>query len=71
MAVNVHHIPVYLHPLYRDKFNTRPALCLNMEAAYDQIISLAMFLGMTDEDIRKVIVEAKKNVCGWICNQMN
>jgi len=71
IAVNVHHIPVCLHPFYKDKFNTRPGLCPNMEAAYNQIISLAMFPGMTDEDIKKVIVEAKNNVCGWICNQMN
>jgi len=35
IAVNVHHIPVYLHPFYRDKFNTRTGLCPNTEGAYD------------------------------------
>ena len=36
-----------------------------------QVISMAMFLGMTDEDTEKVIIEAKNNVYGSICNQMN
>lgn len=64
IAVNVHYIPVYLHPFYRDNFNTRPSLCPNAEAAYEQIISLPVFPGMTDEDVKKVIVELKNTVCG-------
>ena len=55
IGVNVHYIPVHLHPFYRDKFNTRPGLCPNAEAAYDQIISLPMFPGMMDADVEKVI----------------
>jgi perosamine synthetase len=53
--VNVHYIPVYLHPFYRDKFKTKPGLCPNAEAAYEQIISLPMFPGMTDSDIEAVV----------------
>jgi len=55
IAVNVHYIPVHLHPFYRNKFNTGPGLCPVAEAAYEQIISLPMFPGMEDEDVEKVI----------------
>lgn len=64
ITVNVHYTPVYLHPFYRDKFKTKPGLCPNAEYAYEQIISLPIFPGMTDEDVKKVIVEVKNNVCG-------
>ena len=55
IGVNVHYIPVHLHPFYREKFHTSPGLCPNAEAAYEQIISLPMFPGMTDLDIEAVI----------------
>lgn len=55
IGVNVHYIPVHLHPFYRKKFHTCPGLCPVAESAYEQIISLPMFLGMTDADIEKVI----------------
>ena len=55
IGVNVHYIPVHLHPFYRKKFGTGPGLCPNAEAAYGQIISLPMFPGMTDEDVEKVV----------------
>ena len=55
IAVNVHYIPVHLHPFYRKKFHTGPGLCPVAEAAYDQILSLPMFPGMTDADVKKVI----------------
>ncbi|OEU67719.1 MAG: hypothetical protein BBJ57_06245 [Desulfobacterales bacterium PC51MH44] len=35
IGVNVHYIPVHLHPFYKDKFNTGPGLCPVAEAAYE------------------------------------
>lgn len=55
IGVNVHYSPVYLHPFYREKLLIGPGLCPVAEAAYEQIISLPMFPGMTDEDVKKVI----------------
>jgi len=60
--VNVHYIPVHLHPFYRKKFHIGPGLCPVAETAYEQIISLPMFPGMTDEDVEKVIEAMKKAV---------
>lgn len=55
IAVNVHYIPVHLHPFYREKFHAGLGLCPVAETAYEQIVSLPMFPGMTDEDVENVI----------------
>ena len=56
IGVNVHYIPVHLHPFYREKFHTGTGLCPAAEAAYEQIISLPIFPCMTDIDVENVIV---------------
>jgi perosamine synthetase len=55
IGVNVHYIPVHLHPYYRDRFGYRGGEYPVAEAAYEQLISLPMFHGMTDEDVEDVI----------------
>jgi len=55
IGVNVHYIPVHLHPLYRSRFGTGPGLCPVAEAAYEEIITLPMFPAMTDRDVQDVI----------------
>ncbi|TBV82716.1 MAG: UDP-4-amino-4,6-dideoxy-N-acetyl-beta-L-altrosamine transaminase [Desulfobulbaceae bacterium] len=55
IGVNVHYIPVHLHPFYREKYHTGAGLFPIAEAAYEQIISIPMFPGMTDADVEKVI----------------
>ncbi|MBW2660711.1 MAG: aminotransferase class I/II-fold pyridoxal phosphate-dependent enzyme [Deltaproteobacteria bacterium] len=66
IGVNVHYIPVYLHPFYREKYHTGIGLCPVAEAAYEQIISLPMFPGMTDEDVSKV-TERLRNIILECC----
>jgi len=63
IGVNVHYIPVHLHPFYMEKFHTCPGLCPIAESAYEQIISIPMFPGMTDEDVEQVVVEVKNIIC--------
>ncbi len=60
IGVNVHYIPVHLHPYYRQKFHTGPGLCPVAERAYEQILSLPMFPGMTDDDVNRVITTITK-----------
>lgn len=60
IGVNVHYIPVHLHPFYRENFGTQKGQCPNTETAYDQILSLPMFARMTDDDTRDVIVAVQK-----------
>jgi perosamine synthetase len=55
IGVNVHYIPVHLHPYYRDRFGYKGGEFPVAEAAYESLISLPMFHGMTDEDVCDVI----------------
>jgi len=63
IGVNVHYIPVHLHPFYRQRFGLGPGLCPVAEAAYEQLITLPMFAAMTPRDVRDVI-EAVRKVVG-------
>lgn len=64
IAINVHYIPVHLHPFYKEKYHTGIMLCPVAESAYEHIISLPMFPSMTDEDVEKVIDGVKYNLFG-------
>jgi len=55
IGVNVHYIPVHLHPFYRRRFGTGPGLCPVAEAAYGQLLSLPMFPHMNDHDVDDVV----------------
>jgi perosamine synthetase len=60
IGVNVHYIPVHLHPYYRNKFGTHRGLCPVAEAAYERILSLPMFPAMTDDDVCDVVEAVNK-----------
>jgi perosamine synthetase len=55
IGVNVHYLPVHLHSFYRERFGTGAGLCPRAEQAYENIISLPIFPGMTDDDVDDVI----------------
>jgi perosamine synthetase len=63
IGVNVHYIPVHLHPFYRRKFGTGPGLCPRAEQAYPRILSLPIYPRMGEEDVDRVI-EAARRVAG-------
>jgi len=62
IGVNVHYIPVHLHHFYNKRFGTGTGLCPVAENAYEEIISLPMFPGMSNVDINRVINVVKKAV---------
>jgi perosamine synthetase len=64
IGVNVHYIPVHLHPYYRERFDYQGGECPVAERAYEQLVSLPMFHGMTDQDVEDVI-EAVRKVVGY------
>jgi perosamine synthetase len=55
IGVNVHYIPVHLHPYYKDRFGYRGGEFPIAEKAYESLISLPMFHGMTDQNVGDVI----------------
>jgi len=60
IGVNVHYIPVHLHPYYRREFGTGTGLCPVAEAGYAHIISLPIFPSMTDADVDDVVAAVDK-----------
>ena len=64
IGVNVHYIPVHLHPYYRKRFGTRPGDCPVAEAAYERILSLPMYPGMSDGQVDEVIGAVRRTTGG-------
>jgi perosamine synthetase len=60
IGVNVHYIPVHLHPYYRERFGYKGGEYPEAEGAYQQLISLPMFHGMSDRDVEDVIAAVRK-----------
>jgi UDP-4-amino-4,6-dideoxy-N-acetyl-beta-L-altrosamine transaminase len=63
IGVNVHYIPVYRHPYYRE-LGYNQGLCPKSEQLYERIITLPLFPGMTEQDVEDVI-RAVKKVIGY------
>ena len=64
IGVNVHYIPVHLHPYYRDQFGYRGGEYPVAEDSYERLISLPMFHAMTEQDVDDVI-HAVRKVLTW------
>ncbi len=62
IGVNVHYIPVHLHPYYREHLDSKSGEYPIAEDAYERLLSLPMFHGMGDEDVEDVITAVGK-VC--------
>jgi len=60
VGVNVHYIPVHQHPYYRERFGFKSGDYPAAESAYERLISLPMFPGMTDEDVNDVVRALQK-----------
>jgi len=60
IGVNVHYVPVHLHPYYRKRFGYLPGQYPVAETAYEQLITLPLFSGMADKDVQNVIEAVAK-----------
>jgi len=63
IGVNVHYIPVHRHPYYRERFGYRGGEYPVAEDAYERLISLPMFHGMSEQDVDDVIRAVEKVMC--------
>jgi perosamine synthetase len=63
LGVNVHYMPVYLHPFYRKRLGYQIGECPLAEEAFASVISLPIFPRMSDQDVLNVI-EAVLEVVG-------
>jgi len=65
IGVNVHYIPVHLHPYYRERFGLEGGEFPLAEDAYARLISLPMFHSMTGQDVQDVIDAVSKVVSSY------
>lgn len=65
IGVNVHYVPVHKHPFYRGLFGAKGETFPVAEDAYERLISLPMFHGMTDEDVEEVIFAVRKVISAF------
>lgn len=62
IGVNLHYMPVYLQPYYRE-LGFEPGLCPNAEAYYAEAISLPMFPTITAEQ-QQTVIDAVRRAAG-------
>ena len=55
IGVNVHYVPLHLHPFYKREFGYREGDYPKAEAYYERAITLPIFPKMSDEDVKDVI----------------
>jgi dTDP-4-amino-4,6-dideoxygalactose transaminase len=60
IGVQVHYIPIYRHPHYRDVLRCPQDECPRAEEFYGQALSLPVFPGMTDGDVDRVVRELRR-----------
>jgi UDP-4-amino-4,6-dideoxy-N-acetyl-beta-L-altrosamine transaminase len=60
IGVQVHYIPIYRLPYYRDVLGYAQDTCPNAEDYYAGAISLPMFPAMTSDDVDRVIAELRE-----------
>lgn len=61
IGVNVHYIPVYMHPYYQEH-GYETVHCANAEEIYSHIISLPLYPGLTFEQ-QDYVIDALKSLC--------
>ena len=65
IGVNVHYIPVHLHPYYQKNYNTRSGMLKNAECVYKQILSLPIFPAMSKCQFDRITDAITKGLKGY------
>jgi dTDP-4-amino-4,6-dideoxygalactose transaminase len=63
IGASVHFIPLHLHPYYQKTYGYKKGDFPNAEYLFDREVSLPLYPGMSEEDIRYV-AEAIKEIIG-------
>ena len=62
IQTQVHYIPVYTQPFYKNTFDTQWGDCPCADDYYAKCVSIPLFPAMTQMDVEKVISEIKKSI---------
>ena len=61
IGVNVHYMPIYLHPYYQN-LGYKKGLCPIAEKVYEEIITLPIYPLLTNNEINKVVYSIKNTI---------
>lgn len=59
IGVNVHYIPVHLHPYYKEHLGTHEGLCPVAETAYKEILTLPLWAGLDEKQCTYILKKIK------------
>ncbi len=59
ILVQVHYLPVHMHPYYRQRFGTGPGLCPEAEKYYCEALSLPLFPAMENGDQQRTVAAVR------------
>ena len=65
IGVNVHYMPIHLHPYYKNNLGTYNGMMPVAEKVYKQIITLPIFPTMTEKNIEEVVNSIKKIIFNY------
>ena len=65
IGVNVHYIPIHMHPFYRKKFNTNLGLCPVSEHVYGQILSLPIHPLLKIKELKYIVETIQSEVAKY------
>jgi perosamine synthetase len=65
IGVNVHYLPIHLHPFYENKFGYKRGDYPKAERYYERAITLPIFPKMSDEDVKDVIEAVRKVITSY------
>jgi UDP-4-amino-4,6-dideoxy-N-acetyl-beta-L-altrosamine transaminase len=60
IGVQIHYIPIYDHPYYRQNVRKTKPECPNTDLFYSKVISLPIFPSMSDADVKDVLTALQK-----------
>ncbi len=66
VCCNVHYIPTYYFPYY-ERLGYQKGICPKAEKLYEEMISLPLYYGMSDQDVEDVIQAVTKIATHYAC----
>jgi perosamine synthetase len=66
IGVQVHYIPVYLHPYYQE-LGYAKGQCIKAEKLFERMLSLPLFPAMTSADVQDVITAVNRVIRKYAC----
>jgi len=59
IGTSVHWLPLHMHPYYREKYGYRPSDLPNAARLYPEVISLPLYPGLTEGEVKYICSEIK------------